>query len=110
MAIEDTTYETKWGDVTVNGPWVLMSYAAPEDDDEGLGIPSHIDAEHDNGTYVRWEGGPYAEVWPTMNDWSLDMPACDAINVWDYESDVPRIPFTTAALAAEIDRHFSEED
>lgn len=47
--------------------------------------------------HFQWEGGNYIEI-------IYDGSARDVINVWDYETDKPTIPFTRTGLGAAADR------
>lgn len=52
-----------------------------------------------------WHGGTYVEL-------SMDsgISAYDVLNVWDYEADRARIPFTPEALAVEVGEYLATED
>ena len=54
--------------------------------------------EHANtGIVARWHGGAYIDLY------MKGQPApFDCINVWDYETDTPRIPRTACGLADRV--------
>lgn len=55
--------------------------------------------EHtDTGIVARWRGGAYIDLYVK------GQPApFDCINVWDDETDTPKIPRTARALAKRVD-------
>lgn len=53
---------------------------------------------------ATWHGGPYIDL-------SMDggATAYDVLNVWDYETDKARIPFTADVLAVELAAYLGTE-
>lgn len=58
------------------------------------------------GFVVRWDGGPYAEVFADEKG----QTPYTVVNLWDYEVDRPRIAYTVDALEKEIAYLEEEED
>ena len=54
-----------------------------------------------------WHGGAYIDLGSTLDG---PFTASDVINVWDYDLDRPRIPFTFDALVSAVLRHIREDD
>lgn len=59
------------------------------------------------GFLFRWLGGPYIEI-STRANGTPGIPF-DVINVWDYETDKARIPFTPAAMLEEVSEWLSSQ-
>lgn len=53
-----------------------------------------------------WSGGPYVEI----HFDTVGSTAFEIINVWDYEKDEPRIPFTQKALGRAAARWVAENE
>ena len=60
--------------------------------------------EHDYLLFA-WEGGAYIDVY--VGD---EESPREAINVWDYENDIPTIERTPEALRAECDEWIEDQD
>ncbi len=58
----------------------------------------------DRKVAFTWRGGPYIEL-----GWVGRQPA-EVINVWDYERDVSRVPFTGRAFRRAVTDWIAEHD
>jgi len=70
-------------------------------------VSAFMQYEHEpTGTIARWHGGAYIEL--GYIDERGEFIAGDVINVWNYETDQPRIPRTLTALEVKVNDRLAE--
>jgi len=57
-----------------------------------------------------WHGGPYIDISFAADFDAAPNPPIDDINVWDYEKDCARIPFTIDAFEARVDEWVNDPE
>jgi hypothetical protein len=75
---------------------------------------AYFEMQHEEtGSVARWHGGAYIELGYIQSQGvdgihGDDFHAIDVINVWDYETDQPRIPRTLDAFRERVMQAWDE--